>query len=73
MCTEWSGIHTYDEINDRLFVNLGRNDNIQDTKLAELTRVLAVDEANRIHVAIPGWTDAIQIKMEDTLAETLSK
>ena len=32
MYTEWPGIHTYAEINDRLFVNPGRNDNIQDTK-----------------------------------------
>ena len=31
MYTEWPGIHTYDEINNRLFVNPGRNDNIQDT------------------------------------------
>ena len=30
MCTEWPGIHSYAEINDRLFVNPGRNDNIQD-------------------------------------------
>ena len=32
MYTEWPGIHTYAEINDRLFVNPGRNDNIQDAK-----------------------------------------
>ena len=31
MYTNWPGIHTYAEINDRLFVNPGRNDNIQDT------------------------------------------
>ena len=31
MYTEWPGIYTYDEINDRLFVNPGRNDNIHDT------------------------------------------
>ena len=31
MYTDWPGIHTYEEINDRLFVNPGRNDNIQDT------------------------------------------
>ena len=30
--TEWPGIHTYDEINDRLFVNPGRNENILDVK-----------------------------------------
>ena len=31
MYTDWPGIHTYEEINDRLFVNPGRNDNIHDT------------------------------------------
>ena len=31
MYTDWPGIYTYDEINDRLFVNPGRNDNIHDT------------------------------------------
>ena len=31
MYTEWPGIYTYEEINDRLFVNPGRNDNIHDT------------------------------------------
>ena len=30
--TGWPGIHTYDEINDRLFVNPGRNENILDAK-----------------------------------------
>ena len=29
--TEWPGIYSYDELNDRLFVNPGRNDNIHDT------------------------------------------
>ena len=31
MYTDWPGIHTSVEINDRLFVNPGRNDNIHDT------------------------------------------
>ena len=31
MYIDWPGIHTYEEINDRLFVNSGRNDNIHDT------------------------------------------
>ena len=31
MYTEWPGIYSYDELNDRLFVNPGRNDNIHDT------------------------------------------
>ena len=31
MYTDWPGIHSYEEINDRLFVNPGSNDNIQDT------------------------------------------
>ena len=30
MYTDWPGIHSYEEINDRLFANPGRNDNIQD-------------------------------------------
>ena len=30
MYTDWPGIHTSEEINDRLFVNPGRNDNIHD-------------------------------------------
>ena len=29
-CTDWPGIHSYEEINDRLFINPGRNDNIHD-------------------------------------------
>ena len=32
MYTDWPGIHSYEEINDRLFANPGRNDNIQDTQ-----------------------------------------
>ena len=31
MYTEWPGIYSYDELNDRLFVKPGRNDNINDT------------------------------------------
>ena len=31
MYTDWPGIHSYEAINDRLFVHPGRNDNIQDT------------------------------------------
>ena len=31
MYTDWPGIYTYEEINARLFVNPGRNDNIHDT------------------------------------------
>ena len=30
MYTNWPGTYAYAEINDRLFVNPGRNDNIQD-------------------------------------------
>ena len=48
--TEWPGIHTYDEINDRLFVNPGRNENILDSNEIQggaiLAGVLAVDGAN---------------------------
>ena len=31
MFTEWPGIYSYEEINDRLFINPGHNDNIHDT------------------------------------------
>ena len=31
MYTDWPGIYTYEELNDRLFINPGRNDNIHDT------------------------------------------
>ena len=31
MFTEWPGIYSYEELNDRLFLNPGRNDNIHDT------------------------------------------
>ena len=56
--TDWPGIQTYDEINDRLFVNSGRNENILDAKSKvwrNSPELLAVDGANRLHVAIPGW------------------
>ena len=32
MFTEWPGIYSYEELNDRLFLNPGRNDNIHDTQ-----------------------------------------
>ena len=31
MYTEWPGIYSYEELNDRLFINPGRNDNIHET------------------------------------------
>ena len=31
MYTDWPGIYSYDQLNDRLFINPGRNDNIDDT------------------------------------------
>ena len=48
LCTEWPGIHTYDEINDRLFVNPGRNENILDvkSKVGRNSPEYAVDRAN---------------------------
>ena len=63
MYTEWPGIHTYAEINDRLFVNPGRNDNIQDTK----------SKVRRYSPEYWQWMGQIeylwQFLEEDTLAE----
>ena len=73
MYTEWPGTHSYAEINDRLFVNPGRNDNIQDT----LSKVQYyspeywqwVQQQEYMWHFVDGHVPPVQIKMEDTLAE----
>ena len=64
---------SYAEINDRLFVNPGRNDNIQDT----LSKVKYyspeywqwVQQQEYMWHFVDGQVSPVQIKMEDTLAE----
>ena len=73
MYTEWPGIHTYAEINDRLFVNPGRNDNIQDTK-SKVWRYSPeywqwTRQIEYMWQFLDGQVLPVQIKMEDTLAE----
>ena len=73
MYTEWPGIHTYAEINDRLFVNPGRNDNIQDTK-SKVRRYSPeywqwMGQIEYMWQFLDGQVLPVQIKMEDTLAE----
>ena len=73
MYTEWPGIHSYAEINDRLFVNPGRNDNIQDTlsKVRYSSPVYWqwVQQQEYMWHFVDGQVSPVQIKMEDTLAE----
>ena len=73
MYTEWPGIHSYAEINDRLFVNPGRNDNIQDTqskvKYASPVYWQWVQQWEYLGQFVDGQVSPVQIKMEDTLAE----
>ena len=73
MYTEWPGIHSYAEINDRLFVNPGRNDNIQDTlskvKYASPVYWQWVQQWEYMGQFVDGQVSPVQIKMEDTLAE----
>ena len=73
MYTEWPGIHTYAEINDRLFVNPGRNDNIQDAK-SKVRRYSPeywqwMGQIEYMWQFLDGQMLPVQIKMEDTLAE----
>ena len=63
MYIEWPGIHSYEEINDRLFANPGRNDNIQDTQ--------SKAKWHREHVwqLVDARVASVVITMEKTLAE----
>ena len=73
MYTDWPGIHTYEEINDRLFVNPGRNDNIQDTSSKVKYNSPEYWQWVRQQEYMWQFQDAqvppVQISMEDTLAE----
>ena len=71
--TDWPGIHTYDEINDRLFVNPGRNENILDVK-SKVERNSPeywqwrgqIDYMWRFQ---DGQVPLVQVKMADAIAE----
>ena len=73
MYTKWPEIHSYAEINDRLFVNPGRNENIQDTlsKVRYFSPVYWqwVQQQEYMWHLVDGQVSSVQIKMEDTLAE----
>ena len=71
--TEWPGIHTYDEINDRLFVNPGRNENILDSK-AKVGRHSPEywhwrGQIDYMWQFQDGQVRPVQIKMEDAIAD----
>ena len=73
MYTDWPGIHSYEEINDRLFVNPGRNDNIQDTsskaKWNSPEHRQWVNQQEYMWQFLDAQVPPVQITMEDTLAE----
>ena len=73
MYTDWPGIHSYEEINDRLFVSPGRNDNIQDTsskvKYYSPEYWQWVQQQEYVWQFQDGQVPPVQISMEDTLAE----
>ena len=73
MYTDWPGIHTYAEINDRLFVNPGRNDNIQDTsskaKWYSPAHLQWVGQREYMWQFVDAQVPSVRITMEDTLAE----
>ena len=71
--TDWPGIHTYDEINDRLFVNPGRNENILDSK-SKVGRYSPeywqwMGQIDYMWQFQDGQVRPVQIKMEDAIAE----
>ena len=73
MYTDWPGIHSYEEINDRLFVNTGRNDNIQDTSSKARWNSPEhrrwVDQQQYMWHFLDAQVPPVQITMEDTLSE----
>ena len=73
MYTDWPGIHSYEEINDRLFVNPGRNDNIQDTsskaKWYSPAHLQWVGQQEYMWQFVDAQVPPVRITMEDTLAE----
>ena len=73
MYTDWPGIHSYEEINDRLFVNPGRNDNIQDTSSKAQwyspAHLQWVGQQEYMWQFVDAQVPPVRITMEDTLAE----
>ena len=73
MYTDWPGIHSYEEINDRLFVNPGRNDNIQDTpskaQCFSPTHLHWVGQQQYTWQFVDAQVPPVRITMGDTLAE----
>ena len=73
MYTDWPGIHTYAEINDRLFVNPGRNDNIQDTpskaKWYSPAHLQWLGQREYMWQFVDSQVPPVQITMETTLAD----
>ena len=73
MYTEWPGIHSYEEINDRLFANPGRNDNIQDTQSKAKWHSPAhwrwLGQRDHMSQLVDARVAPVVITMEKTLAE----
>ena len=73
MYTEWPGIHSYEEINDRLFANPGRNDNIQDTQSKAKWHSPAhwrwLGQREHMWQLVDARVAPVVITMEKTLAE----
>ena len=72
MYTDWPGIHSYEEINDRLFVNPGRNDNIQDTpskaQWYSPAHLHWVGQQQYMWQFVDAQVPPVRITMEETLA-----
>ena len=73
MYTDWPGIHSYEEINDRLFANPGRNDNIQDTPSKARWHSPAhwqwLGQRDYMWQLVDAQVPPVRITMEKTLAE----
>ena len=71
MYTEWPGIHSYEEINDRLFANPGRND--QDTQSKARWHSPAhwqwLGQRDYMWQFVDAQVPPVRITMEKTLAE----
>ena len=71
--TDWPGIHTFAEINDRLFANPGRNDNIQDTpskaKWYSPAHLHWLGQRDSMWQFVDAQVPPVRITMEKTLAE----
>ena len=73
MYTDWPGIHSYEEINGRLFANFGRNDNIQDTPSKAKWHSPAhwqwLGQRDHMWQLVDAQVPPVRITMEKTLAE----